>query len=89
MAKRFVYAKLYWGSKKGLQIQHECEDGRIWFGIEEAIQNYLEETGLKIENVEWLVWSEANNEYISIKANDVADWKVQFEQIEVVWEKWD
>jgi len=89
MAIRYVYTKIYWGSRKGLQIQRECEDGRIWFGIEDAIKNYLEENGLQIENVKWSVWSEAKNTYVDIVATDIADWKKQFEQIEVVWEKWD
>lgn len=87
MVRRFVYTKLFGGIKKSLQIQSECEDGRLWFGIKNAIINYLNETGLKIENVEWYVWSKVKDNYVIIKATDVADWLKQFEQIDVTWEK--
>ena len=100
MTKRFVYPKKIYGGKKGLQIQREAEDGKIWFGIEEAIQNYCEEMGLELQNVQWLIWSEADNNYIWIqsiineirdknyiwiKANNIKDWLKLFDAIEVTW----
>lgn len=85
MTKRFVYPKKIYGGKKGLQIQREDEDGKIWFGVEEAIQNYCEEMGLELPNVQWLIWSEADNNYIWIKANNIKDWLKLFDAIEVTW----
>ncbi|MBQ8234061.1 MAG: hypothetical protein IJZ36_00575 [Bacilli bacterium] len=87
MNKRFVYPKILYGHRKCLQIQRETEDGQIWFGIEDAIKNYLEEYNLKIENIEWLIWSEIQNEYISIKAKNLNNWIVQFEQLDVIWKE--
>ncbi len=85
MTKRFVYPKKIYGSKKGLQIQREAEDGKVWFGIEEAIQNYCEEMGLELQNVQWLIWSEKDDNYIGIKANTIKDWLKLFDAIDVTW----
>lgn len=85
MIKRFVYPKILYGNRKCLQIQRETEDGQIWFGIEDAIKNYLEEYNLKIENIEWLIWSENQNDYISINAKNIDTWLNQFEQIQIIW----
>lgn len=85
MTKRFVYPKKIYGGKKGLQIQREAEDGQVWFGVEEAIQNYCEEMGLELQNVQWLIWSEADNDYIQIKANTIKDWLKLFDAIDVTW----
>ena len=85
MIKRFVYPKILYGNRKCLQIQRETEDGQIWFGIEDAIKNYLEEYNLKIENIEWLIWSENQNDYISINAKNIDNWLNQFEQIRIIW----
>jgi hypothetical protein len=87
MIKRFVYPKILYGNRKCLQIQRETEDGQVWFGIEDAIKNYIEEYSLKIENIEWLIWSENQNDYISIKAQNLYNWIVQFEQLDVTWKE--
>jgi len=85
MTKRFVYPKKIYNGKKGLQIQRETEDGKVWFGIEEAIQNYCEEMGLELQNVQWLIWSEKDDNYIDIKASNIKDWLKLFDAIDVTW----
>jgi len=85
MTKRFVYPKKIYNGKKGLQIQRETEDGKVWFGIEEAIQNYCEEMGLELQNVQWLIWSEKDDNYIGIKASNIKDWLKLFDAIDVTW----
>lgn len=86
MPKRFVYPVLIWGGKKQcLLIQRETEDGQNWFGIEEAIEHYCEDMSLEVQNIEWLVWSEPINDYVSIKAKNLNDWVKQFNSIKVTW----
>lgn len=87
MTRRFVYPTKIWnGTKACLRIQRESEDGQNWFGIEDAIKNYCEEMGLKIDEVEWLVWCESNDDYSHIKAKDSTDWLKQFDQLNITWE---
>lgn len=75
----FVYPKIT-NNRKGFLIQKEAEDGKIWFGVDDAIKNYLEETGLNIKDVKWLVWSEKESTYLIIEAVTIKDWLYQFEK---------
>lgn len=84
--KCFVYPKKTIWSGNCLQIARESEDGRTWFGVKEAIVNYCEEMDINIKNVEWCVWCEPQNDYVTIKANTYEDWFKQFSKLDVVWE---
>ena len=86
MTKRFVQPTIIWGNKKCLQIQRESEDGKVWFGIEDAIKSYLDETGLDINEVEWYIEVESSKDYSIIKAKNIKDWINQFEDLGVQWE---
>ena len=86
MTKRFVYPTIIWGNKKCLQIQRESEDGKVWFGIEDAIKSYLDETGLDINEVEWYKEVESSKDYSIIKAKNIKDWINQFEALGAQWE---
>lgn len=86
MTKRFVYPTIIWGNKKCLQIQRENEDGKVWFGIEDAIKSYLDENSLDINEVEWYIEVESSKDYSIIKAKNIKDWISQFEDLGVQWE---
>lgn len=89
MTIRFVYPTYDALHRPALRIQRECEDGQIWFGVEGAIQNYCEENGLDIKDVEWKIDTDLNsysvNSYENIIAKDIKDWKNQFEQLSIKW----
>lgn len=89
MVRRFVYPTIHkYSKRKCLQIQRECEDGQLWFGIEDAIKNYIEEYGLKIEDIEWFVDPNPDNihsEYSIIIAKDLNEWIRKFEQLDIKW----
>lgn len=96
MITRFVYPKMDMfyknrGMKEATQllISSTTDDGKCWFGIREAIENYCEEYGCNIENVNWIirVTPGLNGESATIRAKDIDDWVRQFKKLNVVFER--
>ena len=94
MIIRFVYPKLnLFYAKRGMNgaeqlvIAGPADDGRCWFGIREAIENYCEEYrefGISIQDIEWLVKAHpSDGDYESIVATDIDDWVKQFNDLKV------
>ena len=78
----FVYPTYYGMSNTpALKLQTDCEDGYTWFGVEEAIENYLAEKRLDIKNVMWQVWIEEQSKYETIEAVDINDWTEKFNDL--------
>ena len=79
---RFVYP--YYDSflnMNCLRIANTCEDGYVWFGIGEGIQNYLNECGLEIQDIEWKLQPDPDNfstPYISIQANSIKEFEMKY-----------
>jgi hypothetical protein len=102
MVTRFVYPKKdEFFQKRGftkeatqLLITSTTDDGKCWFGIEDGIKNYLEETGIEITNVLWKIKVKPKNEgYAPITATSVEDFVKQFNALPIVYdlikeEKW-
>ena len=92
MVHRYVYPKLLWGTKRALQIQRESEDGYTWGltgNIEDSIKGYLSEfPELKINEVDWYIWSEVDKEFILIQAKSIKEWVSKFNDLEscLEWE---
>lgn len=96
MITRFVYPKMdMFYKNRGMNeatqllISSTTDDGKCWFGIREAIENYCEEYGCNIENVNWIirVTPDLNGESATIRAKDIDDWVRQFKKLNVVFER--
>ena len=87
MVRRYVYPELIYDSQKALRIQRSGEDGEHWFGTDDAIREYCREYGLKMDEVEWLVWIADISDYTRIVAKSLKDWLTQFNQLGIVWRK--
>lgn len=94
MLRRFVYPVIdgFFQSRgmtshaKQLVINKESEDGASWFGIRDAIQNYCEDNGLDISNIDWRIKLYEKDEFVSIIAKDLDDWERQFNDINPTFE---
>ena len=76
--KRFIYPTTF-GNKPSLRIDSTTEDGRVWFGITEAIQNYIEDNGMELNHVEWCLWN--GKDFDSINASTIEDWEKQYNKL--------
>ena len=87
---RFIYP--YYNSflgKECLRITTTTSDGHVWFGVGEAIRNYLDENGLQIQQVEWKIQPTVDitkAEYIPIRVKSIDDFEKQFYSLNVEWE---
>ena len=102
MIRRFIYPRVDMfyknrGMMKNaiqLAITSETDDGKSWFGTREAIENYCEEYGIEINNVEWLVKLDPNkDDFAKINAKDFDDWERQYNSLKIKYkeipeEKW-
>lgn len=98
MITRFIYPKMdmfyknrgMMNNAKQLLITSTTDDGKCWFGVREAIENYCEEYGCSIENVIWRVMVKPNDyDYATIQAKNIDDWERQFNDLNVEFEKVD
>ena len=73
-------------NKKCLLIENGNEDGRIWFGIQDAIKNYLSDNELDISQIDWKIRVRKNDtDYITIHATTLEDFEKQFYDLNVEW----
>lgn len=86
MIIRFVYPVIYHGVES-LQIQREDEDGYIYYGVKDAIDNYCEQNGMDLSKVTWKVCADPIHfkGFTDIKAKNSDDWLAQFESFPVSW----
>ena len=85
MTTRFVYPKYSSWKRETLLIAAECEDGYTWFGVRDAIKNYLDEYDLEISQVEWKIWIEQKQDYVSIVASSLDEWETEFNKLNIEW----
>ena len=101
MITRFVYPRVDMfyknrGMKEAVQlaITSTSDDGKSWFGIREAIENYCEEYGCDIAKVRWMIQVKPDDhDYTEIIAKDLDDWERKFNDLNVEYkeipeEKW-
>lgn len=72
----FVYPTIDFRGEPALQIQTECEDGKIWFGIDTAIEAYCDERC--ISDIECILFQvkftdDINDDYVTFKAKSGKD----------------
>lgn len=82
MTTRFVYPTYDNVFGNCLRINRADEDGSIWFGVKDAITNYLKENGLDIKNIEWQVkiYDDYDHDYVKIVADSVDDWMNKYDK---------
>lgn len=102
MVTRFIYPKMDMFFKnrgmldeaRQLHIASVVDDGKYWFGVREAIENYCAEEGCEIANVCWLVKVNPDDyDYAEIIAKDIDEWESKFNVLGVQYdiipeEKW-
>ena len=95
MITRFVYPKIDMFYKnrnlKGaiqLLISSTSDDGKCWYGTRDAIENYCEEYGCDIQNVQWYVLVKPDDDdYAEIIAKNLDDWERQFNDLKVQYQE--
>ena len=97
MITRFVYPKLdtFFAKRnmpiaKQLLIASTTDDGKLWFGIKEAIESYCEEYGCSVNNVRWMVKTKVDrmdDTYKTIIATDINDWEQKFNALHAEFER--
>ena len=92
MITRFVYPTISrYLQERGLMdkarqlcITSTTDDGKCWFGIRDAIENYCEEYGITVDSVCWMIQVKPDDyEYTKIIAKNIDDWERQFNDLNV------
>ena len=80
MITLYVYPTKDFRGRKALLIEKECEDGKIWFGISDAVCGYCDDAGIAFKDVIFKVQFKNCPDYITIRATSGTEFASLLEQ---------